>query len=198
MQLTPLLHFAGRSRNVIFAFPLLALSLLLHAQVQASGNTLARVQKTGTLKLGYYADVRPFSYQDEAGKPAGYAIAICQEIAKDVKTELGIPALAVDFVLVAAADRFAAVEQGRVDLLCGPSVETIARRESVSYSIPIFPAGLGALMRADAPAQIRDVLSGQQPPYRPLVACLNRISLAQKDILGCQGYDRSNLAGWQD
>ncbi|MFZ0296257.1 MAG: amino acid ABC transporter substrate-binding protein [Candidatus Sulfotelmatobacter sp.] len=168
MQLTPLLHFAGRSRNVIFTFPLLALSLLLHAQVQASGNTLARVQKTGTLKLGYYADVRPFSYQDEAGKPAGYAIAICQEIAKDVKTELGIPALAVDFVLLTAADRFAAVEQGKVDLLCGPSVETIARRESVSYSIPIFPAGLGALMRADAPAQIRDVLSGQQPPYRPL------------------------------
>jgi ABC-type amino acid transport substrate-binding protein len=27
---------------------------------------------------------------------------------------------------------------------------------------------LGALVRADAPAQIRDVLSGHEPPYRPL------------------------------
>ncbi len=41
-------------------------------------------------------------------------------------------------------------------------------RSQVSFSIPIFPAGLAALVRADAPAQIRDVLSEHEPPYRPL------------------------------
>src|SRR6185312_16826357 len=84
------------------------------------------------------------------------------------KNEIGAPNLDVEFVLVTGADRFDAVRQGKVDLLCGPTVETFARREQVSFSIPIFPGGLGALIRADAPAQIRDVLSSHEPPYRPL------------------------------
>ena len=45
----------------------------------------------GKLTLGYRADARPFSYRDEAGKPAGYSVALCQKIAEQVKTELGLP-----------------------------------------------------------------------------------------------------------
>jgi ABC-type amino acid transport substrate-binding protein len=141
---------------------------LLHAKGEkTSTETLVRVRQTGILKLGYYVNARPFSYQDESGKPAGYAIALCQEIAKDVKTELALPSLAVEFVPV-DVDRFDAVQQGRIDLLCGPSVETLARRKEISFSIPIFPGGVGALLRSDAPAQIRDVLDGREAPYRPL------------------------------
>jgi ABC-type amino acid transport substrate-binding protein len=148
---------------------LLASALLLQAELlQAASNTLDRVRQTATLKVGYYADARPLSYQDESGKPAGYAIAVCQEVANDLKTAIGNPALTVDFVVVNASDRFEALKQGRIDLLCGPSVPTLARRKDVSYSIPVFPGGLGALLRVDAPAQIREVLSGHEAPYRPL------------------------------
>ena len=170
MQLTRLLKLGGyRSGMATIAFALLAPTLLPSAdKVQASPDTLARVRQTNTLRLGYYADAGPFSYQDEAGKPAGYVVELCQEIAKDFKAELGLPTLPIEFVLVTGSDRFEAVGQGKVDLLCGPSVETLARRKEMSYSIPIFPAGLGALMRADGPAQVREILSGHEPPYRPL------------------------------
>jgi ABC-type amino acid transport substrate-binding protein len=170
MHLTRLLTVGGSRLGIAtLAVALFMPSLLLHAsEVRSSPETLARVRQSGTLKLGYYANAQPFSYQDEAGKPAGYAVALCQEIAKDLKTELGVPSLALEFVQVTVADRFDAIQKGRVDLLCGPSVETLARRKEVSYSIPIFPGGLGALLRADAPAQIRDVLEGREPPYRPL------------------------------
>ena len=153
----------------IFVFALLTLAPLLQAEVKpAASNVLTRVRQTGTLKLGYYADARPLSYQDETGKPAGYAVAVCQQIVNDLRIALQSPSLAVDFVVVGAADRFEAVKQGRIDLLCGPSVPTLARRKDVSYSIPVFPGGLGALLRADAPAQLREVLSGREAPYRPL------------------------------
>jgi ABC-type amino acid transport substrate-binding protein len=142
--------------------------LLSADNAQAPTDTLARVRQTGTLKLGYYADAGPFSYRDETGKPAGYAISLCQQVANDLKAEMGVPNLDVEFVLVTGADRFDAIKQGRVDLICGPSVETFARRREVSFSIPIFPAGLAALVRTDAPAQIREVLEGHEPPYRPL------------------------------
>jgi len=170
MQLTRLLNLGGyRFGIAALAIALLTPALLLRAKdAPAPSGTLPRVRQTGTLRLGYYTDARPFSYQDEAGNPAGYAVALCQEIAKDVKTDLGLPTLALQFVGVTTADRFDAVKQGKVDLLCGPSVETLARRKEISYSIPIFPAGIGAILRADAPAQIRDALVGHEPPYRPL------------------------------
>lgn len=157
-----------RARLATFAFALFAAVFLLHLlNVGASAQTLDRIRNTGTLRLGYYADAGPFSYQDSDGKPAGFAIELCQEIAKDIKAELGLPTLNVEFSLVTGKNRFEAVQQGKVDLLCGPSVETLTRRKEVSYSLPIFPGGLGALMRADGPAQVREVLSGREPPYRP-------------------------------
>jgi ABC-type amino acid transport substrate-binding protein len=173
MQTTRSLTLDGyRFWVVTVAFALFASTFLFPAdktdKTQTPTNTLAGVRQSGTLRLGYYADAGPFSYRDETGKPAGYAISLCQQIANDLKIEMGVPNLDVEFVLVTGTDRFDAITQGRVDLLCGPSVETFARRKEVSFSMPIFPAGLAALVRADAPAQLRDVLSGHEPPYRPL------------------------------
>jgi ABC-type amino acid transport substrate-binding protein len=169
MRVTPLLNLGGFQFRIALTLAMFMPVVPLQAkEVQSPTDTLARVRQTGTLKLGYYANARPFSYQGEAGKPAGYAVELCQEIGKDLKAELGLPSLAVEFVQITTADRYDALQQGKIDLLCGPSVETLARRKEVSFSIPIFPGGLGALVRADAPAQIRDVLDGREPPYRPL------------------------------
>ncbi len=189
MHLTRLLNLS-RSRFSIntFGLTLLASALLLQTGVmQAASNTLDRARQTGTLKLGYYADARPLSYQDESGKAAGYAIAVCQEITNDLKILLGNPALAIDFVVVNANDRFEAVKQGRIDLLCGPSVPTVARRKTVSYSIPVFPGGLGALLRRDAAAQIQEVLSGKEAPYRPLWRGSTGLALQKRTFSAVSG-----------
>jgi polar amino acid transport system substrate-binding protein len=189
MHGTRLLNLGGNRFGIAaLAFSVFMPLLVLQAkEVKAAPDTLDRVRQAGTLKLGYYANARPFSYQDEAGKPAGYAVELCQEIGKGLKAELGLTSLAVEFVQVTTADRYDALQQGRVDLLCGPSVETLERRKEVSFSIPIFPGGLGALVRADAPAQIRDVLDGREPPYRPLW----RASIG----LGLRGRNFSAVSG---
>lgn len=168
MKITRQTNFARyRSRLTPLAFVLFAAIFILQLfNLPTSAQTLDRIRNTGTLRLGYYADAGPFSYQDD-GKPAGYAIELCQGIAKDIKNKLSLPALNVEFILVTGENRFETVQQGKIDLLCGPSVETLTRRKDVSYSLPIFPGGVGALMRTDGPAQIRETLSGREPPYRP-------------------------------
>lgn len=133
----------------------------------SAGAALDRIKGAGKLTLGYRTDARPFSYRDESGKAAGYSFALCQRIAEQLKAELGLSALAVEWVPVAAEGRFHDVQQGRVDLLCGADTETLARRKEVSFSIAIFPGGIGAMLRADAPAGLRDILAGRQPT-RPL------------------------------
>ena len=146
----------------------LALALFaLGAAAPARSDTLDRIRDKGKLTLGHRADARPFSYVDEAGKPAGYSVALCQKVVEAVKSELALTQLAVEYVKVEKEDRFDAVEQGKIDLLCGATTATLGRMQKVGFSIPIFPSGIGALLHADSPARLQAVLEGREPPFHP-------------------------------
>src|SRR5512145_309785 len=134
---------AQRGWIAIVAVALLAAALLPPAQ---AAGTLERAAQAGKLRLGYRADARPFSYRDESGNAAGYSVELCKMIAEAVKAEPGVSALAVEWVPVTIDGRFREVQQGRVDLLCGADTVTLARRREVSFSIPVFPGGIGALL----------------------------------------------------
>jgi ABC-type amino acid transport substrate-binding protein len=132
-----------------------------------SAGALDRIQKTGTLKLGYRADARPFSFNGEQGAPAGYSVELCQAIAEAVKSELKLPALKVEWVPVTVENRLTAVQQHQVDVQCGAVTTTLERRKQVDFSTPIFPGGVGVVVRSDAPKQLRNILSGKANDYAP-------------------------------
>lgn len=150
-----------RVRIAALAIATLAAALLPLSE--ASAGALDRIKDTGRLALGYRTDARPFSYRDESGKAVGYSVALCEKVAERVKAELGLSSLAVDWVPVTLEDRFRAVQEGKVQLLCGAATASLSRMKEVSFSIPIFPGGVAALLRADAPAGLRDVLEGRPP-----------------------------------
>jgi len=130
-------------------------------------DTLSRIQAAGRIRIGYRVDARPFSYRDGFGAAVGYSITLCDRIADAVKAELRLSQLAIEWVPLNAVDRFRAVSVGTVDLLCGADTITLARRSEVAFSTPIFPGGIGALLRADAPARLREVLSGRDRSLDP-------------------------------
>ena len=134
------------------------------AAVPAPQTTLERVRATGNIRFGYRVDARPFSYRDESGAAAGYTVALCGKIAGQVKAELGLAALAVEWVPVTPDSRFSDLRDGRVDLLCGADTASLSRRQDVSFSLPVFPGGIGALVRSDAPARLQLVLEGRPLP----------------------------------
>jgi ABC-type amino acid transport substrate-binding protein len=53
---------------------------------------------------------------------------------------------------VTAENRFDAIENGKADLLCEPTSETLSRREHVDFSIPTFADGASLLVGADGPS----------------------------------------------
>ena len=114
-----------------------------------AAGTLDRIRQSGKLMLGYRADAQPFSYRDDSGNAAGYSVALCQAIADGLKADLGLANLSIEWVPVTIDDRFSAVQQGKVDLLCGAETETLSRRKEVAFSLPIYPSGIGALLAAD-------------------------------------------------
>ena len=94
-------------------------------------------------------------------------MALCQKVADAVKAELMLPA-GGGFVPLMATDRFEAVQQGRVDLSCGTDTPTLERRALVDFSIPIFFAGTGALLRSDADRRLRDAMEDRPAPTQPV------------------------------
>ncbi|APR39308.1 putrescine-ornithine antiporter [Paraburkholderia sp. SOS3] len=150
------------------AIALLVLSAFVpqpaHAQDGASGGTLQRIRQAGSIRIGYVRDARPFAYMDDAGQVAGYTATLCRKIAEQIGSGSGTAPVKVRWVELTPGDEARAVRDNEVDLLCG-AADTLANRKSMSFSIPVYSGGISALMRRDAPAGLREILSGSGPSH---------------------------------
>ena len=164
---------------------------LVHA-APASADAIERIRGSGTIKLGYATDARPFTFQDASGSPDGYAVDVCKSVTNSIAADSGVSSLSVEWVPVTVEERFSAVRDGKIDLLCGPDVPTLERRKEVSFSIPVFRGGIGALVRADASRALREVLSGE-PPTAPTWRGSPARILDQKTFSAVAG---STSEGW--
>jgi polar amino acid transport system substrate-binding protein len=126
----------------------------------AGAGTLERVRESNTFNLGYLPNFGPFSLQS-GDNATGFAIELCLKIADKVKTELGLPVLQVRFQPVTTTDGIDAVSSGKVDILCTPMPPTLERRKQVSFSVPIYTAGLSVVVRQNAPDALLNVLNGK-------------------------------------
>ena len=77
--------------------------------------------------------------------------AIMPIMAVAVKKTLGINEIAIEYVPVTAENRFKAVQDGRVDILCGATTATLSRRELVDFSLATFIDGASVMLMADGP-----------------------------------------------
>lgn len=139
----------------------LALGIALLLPPLAGAETLERVRESGELRLGYRKDAAPFSYEDARQGAAGYSVALCRAVAAHIEKELGLGGLELSYVPVGAEDRFDAIADGRIDLLCGATTATLSRRERVDFSIPTFVDGASVLYRRDGPASFEGLAGGK-------------------------------------
>jgi polar amino acid transport system substrate-binding protein/glutamate/aspartate transport system substrate-binding protein len=134
-------------------FSALVLAALLSLVfTEARADALARIKDSGVIKLGYREDAAPFSYRNDRGEPAGYSVGLCGAVVAALQQELNQPDLEAKFVPVGAEDRFTALQNGTIDLLCGATTATLSRRQLVDFSLPTFIDGASVLFLKDGPA----------------------------------------------
>jgi ABC-type amino acid transport substrate-binding protein len=130
----------------------------LSAELQtAAAATLDRIRSAGVFRIGYRADAKPYSYRNEKGQPAGYVVDLCREVAH----ALG-PKIRAQYILVPADQRFEAIRDGRIDILCDPTSVTIQRREIVDFSAPTFVDGASVISRSSKPVRRFEDLAGKR------------------------------------
>jgi ABC-type amino acid transport substrate-binding protein len=128
---------------------------LVLATGMASAGVLDRIRQDKTIRIAYRDDAPPFSFKGKTAEPVGFMADLCRAVANDLAQQLNLPALNVDYVKVTAADRFDAIIQGKADLLCEPTTQTLSRRQQVDFSIPTFIDGAGLLIRSDGPKSLK-------------------------------------------
>jgi len=134
-------------RSLNAGVPLLIACLLATAALaQGSGSqglspTLAGIKGRHLVHLGYRESSPPFSFLDQAYRPIGYSLELCEAIVDEIGIEIDEPNLRIDYVKVTSEDRIAAVVQGRVDLECGSTTASAERTKQVAFSPLIYVAG---------------------------------------------------------
>jgi ABC-type amino acid transport substrate-binding protein len=139
----------------------MALAWLGSAAVVQAAGVLERVGSGGALVIGHRESSVPFSYVD-AGKPMGYAVDLCLQIAEAVRRKTGAKDMPVKFVLVTPANRMDMVEQGKVDLECGSTTNNAERREKVAFTVPHFITGARLLVPATSKIERLEDLAGKK------------------------------------
>jgi ABC-type amino acid transport substrate-binding protein len=146
----------GRLKALSFAAAAMALAL-----GSADAGALDKVRQDKALRIAFRDDAPPFSFTDEAGLPAGFMIDLCRSVVKHIGEQLNISDLKVTYVLVTGENRFDAIENGKADLLCEPTSETLSRRDHVDFSITTFVDGASLLVSGDGPSNF-GALSGKK------------------------------------
>jgi glutamate/aspartate transport system substrate-binding protein len=134
-------------RTIRAAGLLLAASLLTTAALAQSGGneglspTLANIKQTHVVRLGYRESSPPFSFLDQANRPIGYSLELCEAIVDEIGVEVDDANLKIEYVKVTSDDRIPAVVQNKIDLECGSTTANAERARQVAFSPLMFVAG---------------------------------------------------------
>jgi ABC-type amino acid transport substrate-binding protein len=96
--------------------------------------------------FGGREDAAPFSYWD-GSEFAGYTIELCHKVFEKYKEDQGNQNLKLEIVPVTAKDRLAALEQGRIQALCGATTITVSRMRAHHFSLMIYLSGASVMKR---------------------------------------------------
>jgi glutamate/aspartate transport system substrate-binding protein len=132
------------------------------ASAQTSGEglspTLAAIKRDHVVRLGYRESSPPFSFLDQANRPIGYSLELCEAIVEEIGVEVDDPGLRIDYVKVTSDDRIDAVLQNRIDLECGSTTANAERGRRVAFSPLMFVAGTKLMVpKASAVSGVTDL-----------------------------------------
>jgi len=120
--------------------------------------TLAAIKAGHVVRLGYRESSPPFSFLDQANRPIGYSLELCEAVVDEIGVAVDEPALRIDYVKVTSDDRIAAVLDGKIDLECGSTTANAVRAKQVAFSPLMFVAGTKLMVpKASAIAAVTDL-----------------------------------------
>ncbi|EXU80146.1 amino acid ABC transporter substrate-binding protein [Comamonas aquatica] len=103
------------------------------AMAQAN-DTLAKVKSSGSITLGVRESSGALGYTLGDGKYVGFHTEMAENIASDLRKQLGLPKLETKYQPVTSQNRIPLVVNGTVDLECGSTTNDLNRQKDVDFA----------------------------------------------------------------
>ena len=165
----------------IAAATMLAVAAWHPAFAQAPGGTLVKIKDSGEIAFGHRDSSIPFSYLDDQQKPIGFAIDLCGRIADAVKTELKLPSLKVRLQPIQLSNQIPLVQNGSIDIVCGPATNTLERQKVVAFSNTIFVSSIRAVVKRDSPFKTFEDLGGKPVSLTAASTSINLLTNRERE-----------------
>src|SRR5207244_12742189 len=104
----------------------------------------------------------PVSYLDYNRRPVGFAMDLCARIVDAVKSELKLPSIQTKLQPIQLSTQIPLIQNGTIDIVCGPATNTLERQKVVAFSDTIFISSIRAVVRKDGPIKTFEDLGGKQ------------------------------------
>jgi len=152
-----------KGRSIGAGLLLTAMWFVSSASAQTAGEglspTLANIKQAHVVRLGYRESSPPFSFLDQANRPIGYSLELCEAIVEEIGVEVDDANLRIEYVKVTSDDRIPAVTGNKIDLECGSTTANAERAKLVAFSPLMFVAGTKLMVprssKLSAPADLK-------------------------------------------
>ncbi|WP_432729039.1 amino acid ABC transporter substrate-binding protein [Variovorax sp. W6] len=143
-------------KAIAAAAALLALSLGATAQT-AAGGTLDKIKSSGKVVLGVREASPPMAYMLGAGeKYVGYHVELCERVLKDIA-----PQAKLEYMAVTAQNTIPLVQNGTLDIGCGPTTNNTARQQQVAFALTTYVSEVRMATKVDSGITNLDQLAGR-------------------------------------
>lgn len=130
----------------------IAFCLLQSLPVRAQ-TVLKSIQETGVLKIAVREDAAPFGYL-KGDRLQGYCLDFVALLERKLEQKLRRDTLAIRLLKSTASNRFTLVEQGLIDLECGPNTIRKVSSSKVTFSQAFFTTTTQLLINKEKAKEI--------------------------------------------
>ncbi len=115
------------------------------AQTAATG-TLDKIKANGKVVLGVREASPPMAYMLGAGeKYVGYHVELCERVLKDIA-----PNARLEYMAVTAQNTIPLVQNGTLDIGCGPTTNNTARQQQVAFALTTYVSEVRMATKVDS------------------------------------------------
>jgi glutamate/aspartate transport system substrate-binding protein len=154
------------------------------AMAEPSDPTWARIDQSGRINVGIRESAPPFS-EFVNNNPRGYSVDICARLVASIERRLKHKVTA-EFVPVNSKSREELLRNGKIDMECGTTTDTVKREQEFAFAYPFFVTGVRMAKRqGDSLSDYAD-LNGKKVAV--VAGATAKTLLAQrKDVLATSG-----------
>ncbi|RPI45781.1 MAG: amino acid ABC transporter substrate-binding protein [Betaproteobacteria bacterium] len=137
-------------KTMIVAFAVASALFAGSAAAQELTGTLKKIKDSGKIVMGVRDSSSPLSYTLGGGKFAGFHVELCEKAIENIKSQLKLPKLEIQYMAVTSQNRIPLTENGTVDIECGSTTNNVARQKQVAFAVTTYITEVRTAVKASS------------------------------------------------